>query len=148
MTIKEIAKPALLIAPDGWVETIYKPDDLSTWSVGATKRYNEMGLSIFSANERMWGVKRFIIHEKPTFFDSLRWFIYIGTPAPARVELELEEISGDVLQDLMKQLERLISKDNDLLTQFSTKEDLLRSLRDAKDVKDVIKRLKKLRAIN
>ena len=147
MNLEEVTKPALIVAPDGWVEGVYKPGDHAEWAVGATKRYSELGLAVFSSDDRMWRLERFIIKDRPSLFQTIWSWITIGIPPMATVVVELREEEGNATEILLSALHLALSKDCDVLTQFSSKEEIIKALQGATGVKDVIRRLQKTHTI-
>lgn len=146
MTLKEIARPALLVAPDGWVALTTRPEDLEAWNPGAVKRYAAMGVGVFSADGRMWKFDGFDVVDSPTFFQKLRiWSM--GLPALSTVEIHLREEPGDALGCLRTAIRAALEKDCDVLTQFKTREEILAGLEGAGSVSDFIKRLRRMRVV-
>jgi hypothetical protein len=147
MTLKEIARPALLVAPDGWVALTTKPEDIEAWNNGAVKRYSNMGIEVFSADNRLWKFEGFDVIKSPTFLDSLRsWSM--GIPPASIVNIRLREEDGNALERLLNAISTILEKDCDVLTQFKTKEEIIDELKSAESVPDAIKKLRRLRVVN
>jgi hypothetical protein len=146
MTLKEIARPALLVAPDGWVALTTKPEDIEAWNKGAVKRYSNMGIEVFSADNRLWKFDGFDVIKSPTFFDSLRsWSM--GLPPISIVNIHLREEEGNALERLLNAISTILEKDCDVLTQFKTKEEIIHGLKGTESVSDAIKKLRRLRVV-
>ena len=147
MTLKQIARPALLVAPDGWVAVTTRPGDLAAWNPGAVKRYAGMGVEVFSADHRIWKFEGFDIVASPTFLEKLRMWS-MGLPALSTVDIHLREEPGDALGRLRAAFQAALEKDCDVLTQFKTREEILAGLEGAASVPDAIRRLRRLRVVH
>lgn len=112
MTLKQIARPALLVAPDGWVAVTTRPEDLEAWNPGAVKRYAAMGVEVFSADHRIWKFEGFDVVASPTFLEKLRMWS-MGLPALSTVDIHLREEPGDALGRLRAAFQAALEKDCD-----------------------------------
>lgn len=146
MTLKEIARPALLVAADGWVAVTTSAEDQEAWNPGAVKRYAAMGVEVFSADGRMWKFEGFDVVASPTFPEKLRMWS-MGLPALSTVDIHLREEPGDALGRLRAAFQAALEKDCDVLTQFKTREEILAGLEGTGSVSDFIKRLRRMRVV-
>lgn len=143
-SIADIALPALLVAPDGWVSVLRAADTLARWNLRGMRKYNRIGFVLIDRNGETWRLREVRWKEGISGFERAIARV-TGRTLPAILTLEPDDRGFAAAKRL---LEQAVRQDDDMLTQFASERRILEAINKAEDQPSLLEALTRLRVVD
>lgn len=142
MNLDNIAFPALVIADDGWVEYLETEQGFSLWRAFAISKYRKRRVLFYDSKNQGWEIENIGVNN-----GRLSFFVARLLNSRLSVDITIRSIGESPSQLVRNVLNAAIDADDDILTQFTDKAQLKRSIQKANSFQDFVRSLRAKRAI-
>ena len=140
--LTELQFPVTIVAVTGWASYFQKADDVQSWNSVAIRKYTRFPFIVADAGGQVWKLVSLVPVQKPSLFDRFRL-----QPRPVPTLVHLEPAEGPALTVFKDQLRQALERDCDVMTQFVSKENILKVINSADTVGALAARLHKMRIV-
>jgi hypothetical protein len=137
--------PLLIVASDGWVDYVKKDKDIGAFNYIAIKKYNKLKPLIFDAAESVWQITEISPNKPLSLLDKILAYTFYHPLIP--VSFQVNKITDRPMDIIKDALTQAIDADDDILTQWTTADELKKAVRDANSFDSLIANMKKKKAI-
>nr|WP_315259502.1 hypothetical protein [uncultured Duganella sp.] len=142
MLLTDLPFPVVIVAPTAWASYFQKADDVRAWNSVAIRKYSRDRFIVADANGGIWNLLELIPTEVVSFFDRFRL-----QPRPIPTLVHLEAVEGPPLETFQERLRHALEHDCCLMTQFKSKEEILKWIETAESVESLTAKLHKMQVI-
>jgi len=139
--------PALVVDTEGWIELLEDRSQITGWTYIGIKNFRKKQKKIYilDSDNKYWGITNVQPH-KP--LSGFRVFLANTIYNPkVSVKFQEQEIKGNSNSIFIEALKANIERDDDVYTQFSEKEDILKSIDANQSFKELTNALRNTGAI-
>jgi hypothetical protein len=144
MNIFELEFPVTIVAKDGWATRWKESADNRIWNIHAIRKYKKIGFIAVDGKAKVWRLLDIRAGRAVHFWEqAISYFWSCRVP----VQITVTEVEGDPLKIFSEEFLQALARDDDLLTQFHTKEQIVDVLKSAVSLPEAISTLSKMRVI-